>query len=60
MERKEALRIAQTAIEKRMDYETLKYSDDLYGREDSVDDVWVYVEECESIGKIAFDRKYNL
>jgi len=50
--------IAKTAINKRMDFETLKYSDDLYGKEDFAEDVWEFVEECDEIGSKAFYEKY--
>lgn len=59
MDKKELIQIALIAIRKRMDYETLKYSDYLYGKEDMIDDVWEYVEECEEIGSIAFNEKYK-
>ena len=59
MEEEEMIIIAKTAIDKRMDYETLKYSDDLYGKEEFAQDVWAYVEECEKIGRDAFFKKYR-
>ncbi len=40
MERQEMLRIAKRAITKKWDFETLKYGDDLYGKEKFADDVW--------------------
>lgn len=54
------IRIAIYAIGKNMDYETLKYSDDLYGKEEFADDVYKYVEECRKIGELAFYAKYEL
>jgi hypothetical protein len=50
--------IAKRAIDKKMDYEELKYSDYMYGNEDLTDDVYAYVEEYDSIGKVAFYEKY--
>ncbi len=58
MEEKEMIWIAKIAIDKKMDYETLMYSDYLYGKEEMVDDVWEFVSECESIGTVAFYEKY--
>jgi len=52
------IRIAKRAIDKRMDFETMKYGDDLYGREQFADAVWQYVEECDEIGRKAFFTKY--
>jgi len=52
------VRIARRAVDKRWDYEQLKYGDDLYGKENLADAVWDLVEECGSIGRIAFDAKY--
>lgn len=39
MTQDEMVRLAKLAIEKHYDYEKLKYSDYLYGKEDLVDDV---------------------
>jgi len=51
--------LASVAIGKKLNFETLKYSDYLYGKESLVDDVWKYVKECEEIGTIAFKEKYS-
>lgn len=59
MEKSEAINIATIAVVKRMDYETLKYSDYLYGKEDQVDLVWEYVDESGEIGRKAFREKYS-
>jgi hypothetical protein len=59
MERSEMIYLASKAFNKRWDYETLKYGDDLYGREKYVDDVWEYVEELEREGKTAYYEKYK-
>lgn len=60
MTQADMIRIARIAIVKRMDYEKLKYSDDLYGRESFVDSVWEFVLEYDQIGKLAFDAKYPM
>lgn len=54
----ELVNLARCAIDKHWDFETLKYGDDLYGREHLVDAVWDFVEECQAIGRTAFDKKY--
>jgi hypothetical protein len=60
MTKSEMIRIARIAIDKGLDYETLKYSDYLYNEEDSVDEVYEYVDECKRIGTTAFNAKYPL
>jgi hypothetical protein len=59
LNREDLIWIASVAIGKRMDYETLKWSDYLYNCEDQADEVWEFVEECEEIGKIAWKEKYK-
>lgn len=59
MTKNEMIRVAMKAIEKNMDYETLKYSDYMYGKEKLTEDVWEYVEECRNIGLIAYSEKYK-
>lgn len=59
MEKGEMIYIASVAISKKYDYETIKYSDYLYGKENLIDEVWKYVEECEDYGRIAFYEKYK-
>lgn len=58
MTQDEMVRLAKLAIEKHYDYEKLKYSDYLYGKEDLADEVWDFVEECQAIGMTAFEAKY--
>ena len=58
MKRDEMIRIAKIAIDKRMDYEKLRYSDYMYGKENMTDEVWAFVEECDAIGAVAFYEKY--
>jgi hypothetical protein len=52
------VKLAKRAGEKRWDFETLKYGDDLYGKEMLAVDVWELVEERERIGSAAFNEKY--
>lgn len=58
MEKDEMIKIAKVAIDKKLDYETLMYSDYMYGKEDLIDEVYDYVIECEEIGTTAFYKKY--
>lgn len=59
MEESEKIWIASIAIAKQYGYETLKYSDYMYGNEEFIDDVWDYVKECANGGQIAFYEKYK-
>lgn len=59
MEEKEKIQIAYVALNKKMDYETLKYSDYLYGREVLVDEVWEIVLEAELQGMRWFKETYK-
>lgn len=59
MEISEMVWIASVAIAKNYDYETLKYSDYLYGKEDDIDEVWEYVTECREDGRTAFYEAYK-
>lgn len=58
MTKEEMVRIAKRAVDKGWDYETLKYGDDMYGREDMTDEVWELVEECKTNGARDFYTKY--
>ena len=60
MDKHAMIQIAFRAIDKKMDYEQLKYSDYMYGKESLTPEVWEFVEECEEIGTKAFKEKYNL
>jgi hypothetical protein len=51
--------IADIAMSKNMDYETLKDSDYMYDEMDTIDDVWAYVNECHEIGTKAYYVKYK-
>ena len=51
--------IASKAADKNWDYETLKYCDDMYDDQDSIDDVWKYVKEYREIGTKMFNEKYK-
>ncbi len=59
MEKKDIIWLASKCAEKGWDYETLKYGDDLYGKETMADEVWEYVAEYRMIGSIAFTDKYK-
>jgi hypothetical protein len=54
----EIIKLAIRAFDKKWEYETLYYSDDLYGHEKDANEVWTYVEELEDIGRKAFLEKY--
>lgn len=58
MNLQEKVRLARKAIDKKWDYETLRYGDDLYGHEYDAEEIWDLVEECEEIGTVAFDAIY--
>ena len=55
----EIIYLASKAFDKRWDFETLKYGDDLYGKETSAEEVWEYVEELQEEGRKAFYEKYK-
>lgn len=59
MEQSEIIYLATKAFDKRWDFETLKYGDDLYGREQYADDVWEYVEELQQGGRAVFYEKHK-
>ena len=59
MEQQEMINIAKRAIRKGWDFEMLKYSDDLYGKEALADEVFEFVIECRKIGEDAFAAKYG-
>jgi hypothetical protein len=58
MEKSYMIDLALRCFNKKWDFETLKYGDDLYGKEEYAEQVWEYVEECEEIGRDAFIKKY--
>ncbi len=59
MTKEEIIKAASYAIMKGLDYEELKYSDTMYGKEEFTDEVWDYVTEAKEIGLIAFREKYK-
>lgn len=59
MEKSELIYLASKAFDKRWDFETLKYGDDLYGKEQYADEVWEYVEELQEKGSRVFYEKYK-
>lgn len=59
MEKKDLIWIATKAFSKGWDYEQVKYGDDLFDKENLIDDVWQYVDEISAIGHQAFYEKYK-
>jgi len=51
--------IASIAMDKNMNFETLKYSDYLYDEENAANDIWAYIQECREIGTKAYYAKYK-
>jgi len=58
MTKEEMINIASSAIRKNLGFETLRYSDYMYGKEDLTEEVYDYVIECQEIGSIEFNKKY--
>lgn len=46
----ELVKAASYALMKGYDYETMKYCDEMYGKEKYMEEVWEIVEEAEEIG----------
>lgn len=59
MNKEEIIWTASIAFAKNMDYETLYYSDYMYGNGDYTDEVYDYVIELKEIGRAAFYEKYK-
>jgi hypothetical protein len=59
MKLSEIIYLATKAFDKGWDFETLKYGDDLYGKEKYASEVWEYVEELQEKGIEAFYKKYK-
>jgi len=59
MNKEEMIWVATVAVGKNMDYETLGWSDYMYGKKEYLDDVWEYVMEYEEEGGRAFREKYK-
>lgn len=59
MTQAEIIYLASKAFDKGWDFETLKYGDDLYEKEQYADDVWEYVDELHEEGRVAFYEKYK-
>lgn len=53
------IQIALSALEKNMDYETLYYSDYMYGKESLTDEVYEYVIKGRDNGVIWFREHYD-
>ena len=59
MEKAELIWIASVALGKNLDYETLQYSDYMYGNESHTDEVWEYVISARENGMAWFREKYK-
>jgi hypothetical protein len=59
MNKKEMIQIARSAIDKNMDYETLYYSDYMYGNKKLTEDVYEYVIEAREQGTNWFNEEYS-
>jgi hypothetical protein len=59
MTEEQIIYLATKCYIKRWDFETLKYGDDLYGKEEYAEEVWEYVEEMCKIGGDNFYEKYK-
>ena len=51
--------LASKAADKGTDYDSLKYGDDLHGREKYAHTIWQYVEDYKEMGSTAFREKYK-
>ena len=59
MEKRELIYLATIVDAKDYDYEKMMYSDYMYGKTHLMDKLWVYVEELQDYGRIAFYKKYK-
>ena len=59
MEKAELVYLATIADGKNYDYETMMYSDYMYGKEKYIEEVWEFVEELQTYGSLAFREKYK-
>lgn len=59
MKKEEIIYLATKFFDKGWDYETCIYTDDLYNKEDFIDEIWDYVIELKDYGKIEFYEKYK-
>ena len=59
MNEEEIITAASYCLMKGLDYETMRYSDYMYGNEKLMDRVWDYVEEAQEDGFKAFRIKYS-
>ena len=59
MTQAEIIYLATKAFDKGWDFETLRYGDDLYGKEQYADEVWEYVDELHEGGRKAFYEEYK-
>jgi len=59
MNQQQMIFVASYAIEKGLDYETLKWSHHMRGNQSMMEDVYGYVVEGRLIGPEAFREKYK-
>lgn len=59
MKKEEIIYLASKFFDKGWDYEKCYYGDDLYGKEEFIDEIWDYVIEIKDIGRIAFYEEYK-
>ena len=58
MEKERMIEIAEKALEKGWDFETMKHSDDLYDKEHFADEIWEFVKEGKRKGMDWFIENY--
>jgi hypothetical protein len=59
LSKSEMIWIASKAFEKNISYEDLYCSDDMYGNENQIDEVYEYIIEAKDIGRVAWREKYS-
>ena len=55
----ELIYLATKAFDKGWDFETLRYGDNLYGKEQYADEVWEYVDQMRETGRAAFYEEHK-
>jgi hypothetical protein len=60
MTRKEIILLAIKYAEKGYNYDQVKYCDDLYGKQEFVEEIMEYIVEYKQIGAIAFRYMYKM
>ena len=59
LSKEELVYLASYAVGKGLDYETMEWSDEMYGKQEYMDAVWEYVIECRENGRNEFRDKYS-